>query len=188
MLRNVVLSHRARSRIRARLVRSQRRFVAGVRAGLWLSPEQHRIAGRKAWEARRDQADWRDSIERAQIASGLAYRKDELPFLVALQRRYRTKFRKERIGRRYFDFANETYLIEVSNDWGKGINHITARFADAKRDKRKRVAFVNMRWLGRIRRSRLAALSVDIVDIRTLDVERRTTSREATRSSRATAL
>lgn len=98
-----------------------------------------------------------------------AYRKDELAIKRTLERKYRS-LHKERIGRRYIDFANNKVLIEHSKDGTHGLQDIIARFRDVEiqGDSRTRVAFVDTRLLGPKRRKRLMDLGVHIKDYRTL--------------------
>jgi len=100
----------------------------------------------------------------------LAYRKDELEIKAILERKYHTVFHKEKVGGRYVDFADHSTLIEYTKDGGHGLHDVIARFADVKKsgDKRKRIAFVDTRLLGRLRSARLQDLAVEVFDCKVL--------------------
>ena len=72
----------------------------------------------------------------------LAYRKDELPIKAALESVLGQTFHKEKIGKRFFDFASDNYLIEFTLAVS-GTYNILERFALAHKagDRRKRIAF-----------------------------------------------
>ncbi len=94
----------------------------------------------------------------------------EVAPLAALNALFRTSFRKERVAGRYFDFADDKYLIEHTRDWGKGVGSATKRFALAKDDKRKKILYADSSELGHKRFARLAALGVSVRDYRELEL------------------
>lgn len=108
----------------------------------------------------------RDKMLRGARKSALTYLPHEKKILRILEQRFNSSFKKECVGERFFDFASETLLIEHSIDFGKGIGDIIQRFTAARAagDRRRRIAFVNMKHLGPKRRGRLAELEVEIFD------------------------
>lgn len=100
----------------------------------------------------------------------LSYREDEIPIKESLESKYGKRFHKEKIGRRYIDFANKKLLIEHTVDGTHGIQDVISRFGDVAKseDTRRRVAYVNTDLLGAVRRKRLLLLRVKIRDFREL--------------------
>lgn len=102
--------------------------------------------------------------------SGLTYRRDELPILVELEKRFHTEFRKEQFGRLFIDFADELFLIEVTSDDTTGVTDALHRFEAVARtnDRRVRIAYVTPVVRSSPRRDRLRSLGVIVRDVFTL--------------------
>lgn len=128
-------------------------------------------ASRRGGEALAKSGKWKTSLARARLASGLVYLPEEKPIRSRLEKLYSTSLCKEKIGSRFFDFVNDAFLIEHTRDVGKGIGSATDRFqvAHDAGDTRRRVVFLHTASLGRVRRARLEALSVEIHDVAELD-------------------
>ena len=97
-------------------------------------------------------------------AGSFAYQQNEKPIKAALEQRLNTTFRKEQIGRRVFDFANEELLIEHSTARPGGATVVARRFEEAARagDERKWIAIVHADVDGAVR---LAELGVAVFDV-----------------------
>lgn len=109
------------------------------------------------------------NVRKMIAASALKHLKSEEGPLHVLNALFKTSFKKERVCGRYFDFADEHYLIEHTRDYGKGISDATKRFATASTDARKKILYANVKHLGKRRRDRLAVLGVTVRDYRELE-------------------
>lgn len=151
---------------------SDRRKALGIRLNSNLTPRQrHRNGSKGGKQCQLSHGKQiRKNLKEGRFCSGLLYREDELPFLRKLNTLYRSVFKKEHIGSRFVDFADEYYLIEVSSDSTKGISDIISRFKEVSRfdTKRKRVAYVRTDRLGPKRLFRLETLNVEVLDIKLL--------------------
>jgi hypothetical protein len=105
-------------------------------------------------------------------ASALSYLPHELEILKILQGMFHSEFRKEKIGNRYFDFANDRMLIEHTTDYGKGIQSVIQRFTEVVSDPRTKIAFLNHKYLGIARRRKLESVGVQIRNIEELQNDR----------------
>jgi hypothetical protein len=105
------------------------------------------------------------------VAASMSYRKDEIPVLNAVQSLYGRKFEKALVAGRYFDFADDYYLVEHTEDDTKGICDATERFqaAQAVGDLRRRVLFAVKSAIGKKRMARLEAVGVEVRDCSELD-------------------
>jgi len=142
------------------------------------SPTSGQIAGtkaqRRAWGKQGGRAAWENNREGCLTATranlkqaGLAYRQDELPVKRKLERLFGRTFRKEWIGERAVDFADDDLIIEHSTHARRGIDDMIVRFEDIQDDPRRKIAFVNDKRgvFGAKRRARLAAVVDEIRDI-----------------------
>lgn len=161
MLRHVVITDEQRRQI-------DERGAAAAQEALrrtTVTAEQRR-AWAKQWAADNPEKA-AASIRAAQAASALSYLPAELIVRSRLEQRYKTSFRKEKVGGVHIDFASDRVLIEHSLDNGKGLSEATRRFArvSAAGDTRKRIAFLNLKHFGPTRRRRLVNLMVEIHDV-----------------------
>ena len=89
-----------------------------------------------------------------QRASNLTYRKDELPIKNHLEYITKMQFNKEYLHGHFYDFTNKRYVIEHTNDIGKGITQAIDRLNKIT-DSRVKILICNDRLLGSKRKNRM---------------------------------
>jgi hypothetical protein len=138
----------------------------GFRNGIsQLSGEKRSARNRKAGITRTANGD-NQALLLGTYASGVVYRKDELPAKKVLEEIYKTDFHKEQIENVFFDFANDTYLIEYTNSLTHGPYRALRRFkvAISKADPRKMIAYLPIQHLGKKRISAFEELGIKVLD------------------------
>lgn len=130
--------------------------------------EQRHRSGLATWQKHEEQM--RANLTKGTAASGLTYRKDELPFLSILNKLYSTTFRKEQIGTRYFDFCDDEYVIELTFDHTHGVSDVLARFEESSKWilPRQRIAYIPSARCTSPRIQRLSLVVDKILDSHTL--------------------
>jgi len=99
--------------------------------------------------------------------SGNSYpRKLELKYKPFIEKYFNTKdLKPEKIGKHWFDFVNENYIIEFTIDATAGIHDAIKRFKTVVEDKRKKFLVCPSNWFGQDRRNRLFLTGAIFVDI-----------------------
>lgn len=97
----------------------------------------------------------------------MSYRLDELPVKLAVESEYGRAFNKAGVYGRYFDFADDVYLIEHTVDSTKGVSDAIERFQSARSagDSRHCVLFAPKSRIGKARMSRLESAGVEVRDV-----------------------
>jgi hypothetical protein len=88
----------------------------------------------------------------------------ELSYKTFLESQYGTLSHQE-ISGRFFDFVNEKYVIETTEDYGKGVCSATKRFQEITNDKRIKIIFCKTEKVGEKRFNRLIDAGVEVHDI-----------------------
>jgi len=126
-------------------------------------------ANRVRWQAASVQAREvvKANLKKGSSIAGLTYRKDELSVKAYLEGVFNCSFHKERIGRRFVDFANDTLLIEYTTDGSRGVQDAFARLLEIVQsgDIRRKIACLPLREVGSLRRGRFVALGVELRNV-----------------------
>lgn len=149
-LRGIPLAKHQVERLRQKVADNGKRSVARI------TTEQRRQGGLRVQELhgsrlhRFDENSWQ--------AGGLAYRKDEIPIKERVERFFGQTFSKEIIGRKIFDFASDSLLIEYTEDWRTGVSEAIERLQGVTDDPRTRVLIADLDRLGPKRLARCDGL------------------------------
>ena len=100
------------------------------------------------------------------LMANLCYRKDELPIKEKLEALTGRKFKKEGINNKFFDFTDDTYLIEYTTDHTKGLKEAIDRLSSVQ-TKRVKILITNLSRLGPIRRKR--CIDINLLDIKDIE-------------------
>lgn len=97
------------------------------------------------------------------LMANLCYRKDELPVKEKLETLTGRKFKKEGINNKFFDFTDDTYIIEYTTDHTRGLTEAIDRLSSIQTSRMK-VWITDINRIGPVRRKRC-------IDINFLDVK-----------------
>lgn len=166
MLRHIELTKKQRIILDGRKIKSQIRFTNCKNRG-----GRNRLisarGGKNLWNNNRIVAE--QSLKKATIASALSFLPHELILLPKLEALFEEHLRKEKIGGKFFDFVGDTVIIEHSYDGMKGVSLIIDRFSCILNDHRRKIAYVDTKFIGLKRKSRFRACCVEVRDYKELE-------------------
>lgn len=162
IVQNVELSTAAQVILQRKIEAAQSAKIKAI------SPEQRRVNGVKGGRACQRLHGARvvkNLLEGngAQV-SGLTYRKDELPYLAALNKKFNTTFTKQAAGSYFLDFADSATVIEVTSDNTQGIRDAISRFEHLQltKDTRRRIIYLPFKRRETKRLRELEKLDVEV--------------------------
>lgn len=96
------------------------------------------------------------TMEKAIFASHKIHTSSEKQFKPKLEKYFATSnLLPSKINGSWFDFVNQDYIIEYTQDWGKGLTYAINRLEKVKEDSRKKFLITVSKYFGINRRKRL---------------------------------
>lgn len=91
--------------------------------------------------------------------------KDEEKFKPSLEKYLNTlNLQHKKINKSWFDYVNDKYIIEYTNDYGRGISLAIGRLKKVRKDDRIKILVCNKKQFGIIRRKRLKDIGAEFID------------------------
>jgi hypothetical protein len=101
--------------------------------------------------------------------SDISFTRHEKKILPVLESMFGVGLKKEFIGGNWMDFANPSYVIEVTRDFGKGISDAIRRLSGAHADGRKLILVCYPYGFGDVRRGRARKAGIEVIDLIRID-------------------